>query len=83
MQAELIVVSGSLAGERFPLGPGDTRIGRAPSADIQLTEAGTAWEHCVVRSRDGRYHIVDRRTGAGPLSMECALANTGSNPATR
>ena len=65
MQAELIVVSGPLAGERYPLGPGDTRVGRAPSADIQLTEAGTAWEHCVVRECDGRYQIIDRRTGAG------------------
>jgi Nif-specific regulatory protein len=65
MQAELIVVSGSLAGERFPLGPGDTRIGRAPTADIRLTEAGTAWEHCIVRAGDGCYRIIDRHTGAG------------------
>ena len=65
MQAELIVVSGPLLGERFPLGPDETRIGRAPTADIRLTEANTAWEHCVVRARDGRYHIVDRRTGVG------------------
>jgi Nif-specific regulatory protein len=65
MQAELIVVSGPLLGERFPLGPGETRIGRAPTADIRLTEAGTAWEHCIVRARDGRYHIVDRGTGVG------------------
>src|SRR5271157_1286516 len=65
MQAEFIVVSGPLLGERFPLGPGDTRIGRAPTADIQLTEANAAWEHCIVRARDGRYHIADRRSGAG------------------
>ena len=65
MQAELIVVSGPLLGARFPLGPGETRIGRAPTADIRLTEAGTAWEHCIVRARDGRYHIVDRGTGVG------------------
>ena len=65
MQAELIVVSGSLLGARFPLGPGETRIGRAPTADIRLEEANAAWEHCVVRARDGRYHIVDRHTGVG------------------
>jgi Nif-specific regulatory protein len=65
MQAELIIVSGSLLGARFPLGPGETRIGRAPTADIRLEEANTAWEHCVVRARDGRYHIVDQRTGVG------------------
>jgi Nif-specific regulatory protein len=65
MQAEFIVVGGPLAGERFPLGPGDTRIGRAPTADIRLTEAGTAWEHCIVRAGDGCYRIIDRHTGAG------------------
>jgi Nif-specific regulatory protein len=65
MQAELIVVSGPLLGERFPLGPGDTRIGRAPTADIQVTEAGTAWEHCIVRECNGRYQMKDRGSGAG------------------
>ena len=65
MQAELIVVSGPLLGERFPLGPGETRIGRAPTADIRLDEANAAWEHCIVREREGRYHIVDRHTGVG------------------
>jgi len=65
MQAEFIVVSGPLLGERFPLGPGETRIGRAPTADIQLAEAGTAWEHCIVREGDGRYQIVDRGAGVG------------------
>src|SRR5271157_2388945 len=65
MQAELIVVSGPLLGERFPLGPGETRIGRAPTADIRLTEANAAWEHCIVHARDGRYHIADRHTGVG------------------
>jgi len=65
MQAELIVVSGPLLGERFPLGPGETRIGRAPTADIRLTEAGMAWEHCIVRAGDGCYRIIDRHTGAG------------------
>jgi Nif-specific regulatory protein len=65
MEAEFIVVSGPLLGARFPLGPGETRIGRAPTADIRLTEANAAGEHCVVRARDGRYHIVDRGTGVG------------------
>jgi Nif-specific regulatory protein len=65
MQAELIVVSGPLLGERFPLAPGETRIGRAPTADIRLTETNAAWEHCVVRAREGRYHITDQRTGVG------------------
>jgi Nif-specific regulatory protein len=65
MQAEFIVVSGPLLGARFPLGPGDTRIGRAPTADIRLAEANAGWEHCIVRARAGRCHIVDRGAGAG------------------
>ena len=65
MEAEFIVVSGPLLGARFPLGPGEMRIGRAPTAQIRLTEADAAWEHCVVRAREGRYRILDCRTGAG------------------
>ncbi len=65
MAAELIVVSGPLLGETFPLGPAEVRIGRAPASEIRLGEPGVAWEHCVVRQRAGRYHLFDRRTGAG------------------
>ena len=65
MDAEFIVVSGPLLGARFPLGTGELRIGRAPAAEIRLTEPDAAWDHCLVRPRDGRYHLLDRRTGAG------------------
>jgi pSer/pThr/pTyr-binding forkhead associated (FHA) protein len=65
MDAEFIVVSGPLLGERFPLTGGDIRIGRSPPADIRLPERQAAWEHCTVRMRDGRYQIDDCRTGVG------------------
>ena len=65
MEAEFIVISGPLLGTRFPLGPGDVRIGRAPTAQIRLTEPEAAWDHCVVRLRDGRYRIADSHTGTG------------------
>jgi two-component system response regulator HydG len=65
MEAELIVISGPLLGARFPLGAADLHIGRGPSAGVRLTETGAAWEHCVIRARDGRYRIIDHRTGAG------------------
>jgi Nif-specific regulatory protein len=80
MQAEFIVVSGPLLGERFPLGPGETRIGRAPTADIQLTEANTASEHCIVREHDGRYHLVDRRTGVGTFVNGMRIAEHWLEP---
>jgi two-component system response regulator HydG len=65
MDAELIVVSGPLEGACYRLGSGDLRMGRAPSSDIRLAEPEAAWEHCVIRTRDGRYYIQDRRTGSG------------------
>ena len=65
MDAEFIVVSGPLLGARFPLGTGEVHMGRAPASEIRLTEPDVAWDHCLVRPRDGRYHILDRRTGTG------------------
>jgi two-component system response regulator HydG len=65
MAAELIVVCGPLLGSTFPLGGGELRIGRGPSSNLQIAEPEVAWEHCVVRERAGRYHLLDRRTGAG------------------
>ncbi len=65
MSAELIVLSGSLLGACFPLGESEVRIGRAPGAEIRISEPEVAWEHCVVRPREGRYHLFDRRSGTG------------------
>ena len=65
MAAEFIAVSGPRQGERFPLGEAEVRIGRAPTADIHLPEPEAAWEHCLVRARDGRLQLVDRRSGFG------------------
>jgi two-component system response regulator HydG len=65
MSAELIVVAGPLLGERFALGPADLKIGRAPAAQVRVTDVGAAWEHCVIRPQDGGYRIVDCRTGGG------------------
>jgi len=65
MEAEFIVVEGPLLGARYALGADEVQIGRAASADIRLTDHQAAWEHCVVRRREGRYQIADRRSGTG------------------
>jgi len=65
MEAEFIVVEGPLLGTRYALCADEVRIGRAPSADIRLPDNQAAWEHCVVRRREGRYQIADRRSGTG------------------
>ncbi len=65
MDAEFIAVEGPLLGTRYALGAEEVRIGQAPSAEIRLADHLVAWEHCVVRCRDGRYQIADRHTGTG------------------
>jgi Nif-specific regulatory protein len=65
MEGEFLVVNGPRVSERFPLGASEVRIGRAPNSTIRLDEPGIAWEHCVVSLSDGRYHVVDRRSGTG------------------
>src|SRR3954451_10542517 len=65
MSAELIAIAGPLLGERFPLGTTELKIGRAPTAQIRLSDSGAAWDHCVIRPHEGGYRIVDCRTGGG------------------
>jgi transcriptional regulator with GAF, ATPase, and Fis domain len=65
MDAELIVVSGSLLGTRLVLGKDELCIGRGPSCDLHLTDHEAAWHHCVIVPRGDRYRIVDRHTGCG------------------
>jgi len=65
MEAELLVVNGPRLSERFALGTGEVRIGRAPTATIRLEEPGVAWEHCTVTFSGGRYRVADRRSGTG------------------
>ena len=65
MEPELLVMSGQRLSERLALGGGEVRIGRAPGSTLRLDESGVAWEHCLIRPADGRYRLVDQRTGAG------------------
>lgn len=65
MEAEFIAVSGPMLGERFALGQKEFRIGRAPYAGLSLSQPETAWEHCVVQERDGRFQLMDCRSGFG------------------
>jgi len=65
MEGELLAISGPRVCERFPLGAAETRIGRAPHSAIFLDEPGVAWDHCAVQPLEGRYRLLDRRTGTG------------------
>jgi Nif-specific regulatory protein len=65
MEGELLAISGARVCERFPLGPGETSIGRSPHCVIVLDEPGVGWDHCVVQPSAARYRILDRRSGTG------------------
>jgi two-component system response regulator HydG len=65
MTSELIAVAGPLTGERFALGPGGLKIGRAPTSHIGLAEPGAAWAHCVIRADGPGYRLIDCHTGSG------------------
>lgn len=71
MEGELLVISGPRLCERFPLGLGETHIGRSPHSTIQIDEAGIAWDHCVVQPSTDRCRILNRRGElAAPLQTK-------------
>ncbi|MEX2214780.1 MAG: FHA domain-containing protein [Phycisphaeraceae bacterium] len=52
MAITLRIISGQQAGLIVTLSPGETLIGRSPSARIQLTDPTASFEHAVVRCSD-------------------------------
>jgi Nif-specific regulatory protein len=65
MSAELVVISGPRAGERYTLGPGELVLGRAPSCAIVLNDSAAAWRHCAVRPAGDAHEIIDFRSSGG------------------
>lgn len=59
-KAYLSVLSGGMVGQSFTVDVGETTIGRASSADIQINEDGISRKHAkVVRDEDGTAKIQD------------------------
>ena len=65
MGAELIVVNGPLAGTRFPLKTGEVLVGRAPNAQLVLSEPDIAWRHCYIQKHGNRFVATDLRSSLG------------------
>src|ERR1700756_611437 len=65
MGAELIVVNGPLAGTHYAIPNGGLLIGRAPNAEIVLTEPEVGWRHCQIRQQRDRHLVSDLRTSLG------------------
>ncbi len=52
--ADLIAISGPLAGKRYPLTDAAVEIGRANTSTISIPDSEAAWRHCVIRPEAGR-----------------------------
>jgi two-component system response regulator HydG len=65
MNAELIVVNGPLTGRRFPILNGELLVGRAPNADVVLSDPEVGWRHCQIHRRGERFAISDLRSSIG------------------
>jgi len=63
--ADLIAISGPLAGKRYPLADTALEIGRSPTSTISIPDPEAAWRHCVVRPEGGRFRLHDLHTGGG------------------
>jgi serine/threonine protein kinase len=58
----LTAVSGSLAGQQFPIPPEGLRIGRNPDNQIVLIEPMVSRQHAQILPRDGSFVIFDRNS---------------------
>lgn len=65
MGAELIVVNGPHAGNRFRLDKSELLVGRAPGSNIVLNEPEVGWRHCQVRQQGERFLVTDLKTSLG------------------
>jgi len=83
MEAELIVIEGTLSGTRTPLGVHEVRAGRAPASEIRLQDSAAAWEHCLFRPQSGGHCVVDRDTAEGTFVNGRRVSQTLLAPGDR
>ncbi|MBL8173111.1 MAG: sigma 54-interacting transcriptional regulator [Bryobacterales bacterium] len=65
MPAELLVIQGPLAGNRYALDSAELLIGQAPNCDLIVHDALAGWRHCAVRQINGGYQLLDYRSQGG------------------
>ena len=58
-------MNGPLAGKRYSLDSGEVVVGRAPNAQVVLSDAEVGWRHCQIRRQGERFVLVDLRTSLG------------------
>lgn len=62
----LVVMSGSAVGQRHRL-TGNAVLGRDPSAEVVLTDAGVSWRHARIEDRGDEWSVVDLGSTNGTL----------------
>lgn len=63
---ELRLESGPEAGRTIEVGSGWSRVGRSPSATIQLNATGVSRRHALlIRTPEGRLQVLDDRSQGG------------------
>ena len=58
-RAELVVLNGDLAGQRFPLVRAKAVIGRTPTADVVIRDDKVSRQHAAITGQDGRFSVMD------------------------
>ncbi len=57
--ARLLVLTGDLAGRRFPLVKPRTIIGRTPTADVVISDANVSRQHLMITGQNGHFLVMD------------------------
>src|SRR5690606_7550307 len=77
---ELVVLKGTLQGRRFPLGPGQTILGKADSADIQISDSGVSRRHAKLVIDDEGIKLIDLASTNGTFVNGASIETTRLKP---
>ena len=73
----VVVITGECIGRIYRLTRSTTVIGRAPNADIPLTDESVAWHHASVK-RDGGAFVLNHLDGASETYVNGTAVNERS-----
>ena len=73
----VVVLTGECIGRTYRLARSTTVIGRAPTADIPLTDESVAWHHASVK-RDGGAYVLNHLDGASETYVNGTAVNERS-----
>jgi Nif-specific regulatory protein len=65
LRPRLVLLSGPLSGQIFPVGPEGLSIGRHPDNRLLVTDRAASRFHCVVEPAEGRFRVRDLESRQG------------------